>query len=286
MAELKPFAFVLMPFSDDFADIYKFGIQATADENGIVAERVDEQFYSETMLERIYRQIDAADVIIADMSGRNPNVFYEVGYAHAKGKLCTLLTQDAADIPFDLKHHRHLVYDGSIQKLKEMLTAEFGYVKDEIRRRRTTTFSVDIRSANGTLLKREDWMDEGSLELVFDIHNQTERRTPEIEAIYIYTTRQWTFSQNGQECGFRDSGTEGLARQHLLSVPVVRLSQNAWSQIRAVGTKVLWSKYMAGAEERKDEYRIAGHIMLDIVTPEGNFSEKMNLDVTFSEFPF
>src|SRR5258708_2500526 len=99
-----------MPFDDRFSDIYKLGIQATAAECGVVAERVDEQKFSEPILERIYRQIANADFIIADMTGRNPNVFYEVGYAHALGKLCTLLTQDVNDIPFDLKHHRHIVY--------------------------------------------------------------------------------------------------------------------------------------------------------------------------------
>lgn len=101
---IKPFAFVLMPFASEFDDIYKFGIQAVALECSVVAERVDEQIYSETMLERIYRQIDAADFIIADLTGKNPNVFYEIGYAHAKGKPCTLLTQRTDDIPFDLKH--------------------------------------------------------------------------------------------------------------------------------------------------------------------------------------
>jgi hypothetical protein len=118
MAENQLFAFVLMPFDNTFDDIYKLGIQQTCKDNNVLAERVDEQIYSETILERIYRQIDACDFIIADMSGRNPNVFYEVGYAHAKGKLCTLLTQSTEDIPFDLRHHRHIVYDGSITKLK------------------------------------------------------------------------------------------------------------------------------------------------------------------------
>lgn len=72
MAKPKPFAFVLMPFGKEFDDIYRLGIQETAKEQGVVAERVDEQIYTESILERIYRQIDAADFIIADMTGKNP----------------------------------------------------------------------------------------------------------------------------------------------------------------------------------------------------------------------
>src|SRR4051794_41173526 len=71
--------------------------------------------------DRIYRQIEVADIVIADMTGKNPNVFYEVGYAHAKGKLTILLTSDATDIPFDLKHTRHIVYGQSITTLRERL---------------------------------------------------------------------------------------------------------------------------------------------------------------------
>ncbi|WP_411351259.1 hypothetical protein PNH50_12745 [Leisingera aquaemixtae] len=111
MTTNKIFAFVLMPFDPEFDDIYRLGIQETAKSADVVAERVDEQIYTESILERIYRQIESADFIIADMTGRNPNVFYEVGYAHAKGKICTLITKAADDIPFDLKHHRHIVYD-------------------------------------------------------------------------------------------------------------------------------------------------------------------------------
>jgi hypothetical protein len=115
------FAFVLMPFNTAFDDIYRLGIKETANSLGILAERVDEQIYSEGMLERIYRQIELADFIVVDMTGQNANVFYEVGYAHAKGKLCIHLTQKADDIPFDLMHHRHIVYGGSIGELRTRL---------------------------------------------------------------------------------------------------------------------------------------------------------------------
>ena len=64
------YAFVLMPFDENFADIYELGIKAAAKELDVTAERVDEQFYSESMLERVYSQIDQADFIIAEMTGR------------------------------------------------------------------------------------------------------------------------------------------------------------------------------------------------------------------------
>src|SRR3954454_10194145 len=103
MEQSKQFVFVLMPFDVDFDDIYKLGIKGAVSEfQDLLAERVDEQIYREGILERIYRQIEVADIIVADMSGQNPNVFYEVGYAHAKQKLCILLTATADDIPFDL----------------------------------------------------------------------------------------------------------------------------------------------------------------------------------------
>jgi len=82
----KPFCFVLMPFSKDFDDVYQIGIKESCVNAGAYCERVDEQIFQETILERIYNQITKSDFIIADMTGRNPNVFYEVGYAHALGK--------------------------------------------------------------------------------------------------------------------------------------------------------------------------------------------------------
>src|SRR5215212_3353410 len=110
----KPFIFVLMPFKPEFNDIYKFGIKGAAEDVGAYSERVDEQDFTEGILDRIYNQINKADVVIADMTGQNPNVFYEVGYAHALDKIVLLITQEADDIPFDLKHRQHIVYGGKI----------------------------------------------------------------------------------------------------------------------------------------------------------------------------
>ncbi len=131
----KPFVFVLIPFDPKFDDIYKFGIKGAAEEVGAYAERLDEQIFTEGMLDRIFNQISKADVIVADMTGRNPNVFYEVGYAHALGKIVLLLTQDTDDIPFDLKHRQHTVYGGSIDTLRSELVTKLQWAIKESRKK-------------------------------------------------------------------------------------------------------------------------------------------------------
>ncbi len=127
----KHFVFVLMPFSEDFEDVYKAGIKPAVQEAGAYCERLDEQIFHESMLERIYNQISKADLIVADMTGRNPNVFYEVGYAHALGKRVILLTQNGDDIPFDLKHYPHIVYLGKIAQLKDELAKRVSWFLSE-----------------------------------------------------------------------------------------------------------------------------------------------------------
>ncbi|HEX8737876.1 MAG TPA: hypothetical protein VF721_21270 [Pyrinomonadaceae bacterium] len=123
----KPFCFVLMPFSEEFDDVYRIGIKEACDKAGAYCERVDEQIFSERILDRVYNQIAKADLIVADMSGRNPNVFYEVGYAHALGKLTILLTKNADDIPFDLKHFTHIVYGTKVSVLRDELEKRVKY---------------------------------------------------------------------------------------------------------------------------------------------------------------
>lgn len=126
----KNFCFVLMPFTSDFDDIYRYGIMESCKDAGAYCERVDEQIFQETILERIYNQIAKADIVIADMTGRNPNVFYEVGYAHALNKPTILLTQSSDDIPFDLKHYPHIIYDKKISIIREELTKRLFWFKE------------------------------------------------------------------------------------------------------------------------------------------------------------
>jgi len=113
----KPFCFVLMPFKEEFNDIYELGIKKACEQAGAYCERVDKQNFTGTILQRIYNQIAKADFIVADVTGQNANVFYEIGYAHALGKETVLLARTVDDIPFDLKHFPHIVYKGQIKDI-------------------------------------------------------------------------------------------------------------------------------------------------------------------------
>ena len=69
-------------------------------------------------------RIDSARLLVADLSTANPNVYLEVGYAWGKGIPTVLVARDTADLRFDVKGQRCLVYKNSIKKLEESLTKE------------------------------------------------------------------------------------------------------------------------------------------------------------------
>ena len=283
MDEEKLFAFVLMPFSDNFDDIYKFGIKEPAAQLGILAERVDEQIYTEGILERIYRQIDVADIVVADMTGQNPNVFCEVGYAHAKDKLCILLTSNSDDIPFDLKHRRHIVYSDSIKNLKEKLIEELVWAKNEIENIKKSRIKVVLKKADGELERAKFWAD-GHIDFSIDLLNETDRTSTDIEAIYFYSTKEWTLKQDGNECPSTDSDLPDFSLRHFLTPPVRKLNKGAWAQVRFKASKTL--AWALKGEELKDSYKINGRSVLRLVTEQGNFDYELAIDVTVDDILF
>jgi hypothetical protein len=283
LSNYKPFAFVLMPFQKKFGDIYKYGIKRTAEELEIVAERVDEQHFSETILERVYRQIENSDFVVAEMTGMNPNVFYEVGYAHAKNKLCSLITQNANDIPFDLKHHPHVIYDGTIEDLKNKLGPKLEWLKSETQKRRTETITVTGKVVDGELEKTDDWKHYGSFDLVLDLKNTSSRRSPEIEAIYVKTRKEWTLSAHGRPC-VSNLDDDGNLKRSLVTPSLRRLSPQAFAQERIGFRKRVWSKY--SGEEQKESYTSKGTIVVEIATSEGTLLYNLPIEVVFEEVLF
>lgn len=279
----KFFAFVLMPFDSKFNDLYKFGIKEAAAEIGIHAERVDEQIYSEGILERIYRQIEVADIIIADMTGQNPNVFYEVGYAHAKEKLCILLTANSDDIPFDLKHQRHIVYSDSIQELKHQLTENLEWAKKEIENIEKSHIQVNLKNVFGYLDKSK-FSAQGDVHFTIDLSNESNNTSAEIDAIYFYTTKAWNLYQDNKICPSTESDLPIYEIRHFLNSPMRRLHKNSWAQIKFNLKRTL--ALATKGEELKDSYRVHGTSNLRLSTSEGNFDYELPIDIMVDEIPF
>jgi hypothetical protein len=103
--------FVLMPFSSDLRHVYEEHIRTFCDRLGLTVARADDFFTVGSIMSDIWHAINHASLIVADCTGRNPNVFYEIGLAHARGKATILIAQNIDDIPFDLRHLRVITYD-------------------------------------------------------------------------------------------------------------------------------------------------------------------------------
>jgi hypothetical protein len=65
------------------------------------------------IIDQIWDGINAAKVLVAELTSRNPNVFYELGLAHALDKPVVLISSNEDDVPFDLKHIRVIYYNVS-----------------------------------------------------------------------------------------------------------------------------------------------------------------------------
>jgi hypothetical protein len=114
--------FIVMPLGVESLNIvYEDFVRPTlADRCQLHPERGDDLFGSNMIMEDITNSIRKARLIIADLTGRNPNVFYEVGIAHALNKQVLLMTQSIDDVPFDLRHRRALVYEYSPRGCKKL----------------------------------------------------------------------------------------------------------------------------------------------------------------------
>lgn len=132
-----PRIFVVMPFTAELDDAYHLGIRQVAVNLGFTCERADEMQYVGGVIEKIYDSIRDADVVVAEVTMPNPNVYYEVGFAHAIQVPVILLTRDVQATRFDLRGYRHIVYS-SIVDLQNKLEGMLDRVMQDNESQRTT----------------------------------------------------------------------------------------------------------------------------------------------------
>jgi hypothetical protein len=126
--ERQPHAFVLMPFAREFEDVYILGIRDVAERLNFVVERADSIEHNDEIIDIIRGKIRSCDLIIADTTGKNPNVFYELGFAHALDKPTILLGRKGEQIPFDIQSINHVIYESIVElrdKLEKRIKATF-----------------------------------------------------------------------------------------------------------------------------------------------------------------
>jgi hypothetical protein len=104
--------FVMQPFAPPLGDYYDKIFKPAIEKAGLQPVRADaEIFGTGKIIDQVWRGINAAKVLVAELTTRNPNVFYELGLAHALRKPVVLVSSNEADVPFDLHHIRVIYYD-------------------------------------------------------------------------------------------------------------------------------------------------------------------------------
>lgn len=106
--------FVMQPFAEPFNGYYRKLLVPAIEKAGMRAVRADDDIFATgKVVEQIWRGITEAKVLVAELTSRNPNVFYELGLAHALQKPVVLISSSQEDVPFDLRHIRVIYYDTS-----------------------------------------------------------------------------------------------------------------------------------------------------------------------------
>jgi hypothetical protein len=109
-SEKKPHIFVAMPFAEEMDDVFYFGIENVVKAAGFLCERADLSSFTGNVVEWIKQRIENSTLVIAELTSANPNVYLEVGYAWGSGRPTILLCRDAAELKFDVRDQRCLIY--------------------------------------------------------------------------------------------------------------------------------------------------------------------------------
>jgi len=104
--------FVMQPFGGHLATYYEAIFKPAIERAGLTPVRADDDIFATgKIMDQVWRGIRQATVLVAELTSKNPNVFYELGLAHALEKPVVLVSSNQEDVPFDLRHIRAIFYD-------------------------------------------------------------------------------------------------------------------------------------------------------------------------------
>ena len=104
--------FVMQPFAAPIGDYYERIYKPAIEKAGLRSVRADADIFGTgKIMAQVWEGINAAKILVAELTSRNPNVFYELGLAHALRKPVVLVSSREDDVPVDLQHIRVIYYD-------------------------------------------------------------------------------------------------------------------------------------------------------------------------------
>jgi hypothetical protein len=124
----ETYIFVLMPYKEEWSDNIWEAIQMAVTSKGFVCERADNKAGTDVMQD-IRAGISKARIVIADLTGGNPNVTYEAGICDALGKDMIFLAQDPETVPFDFRGVRLISYSHfGIKQLRDAICSRIDQI--------------------------------------------------------------------------------------------------------------------------------------------------------------
>jgi len=116
----KTKCFVMIPLKEPFTVIFTDHIKPVLKDLQIESVRANDYYTTHEIMKDIWNRINNCHFAIADLTGRNSNVMYELGITHTIGKDVVLISQNDEDVPFDLRHIRYYKYDYTPRGCKKL----------------------------------------------------------------------------------------------------------------------------------------------------------------------
>jgi hypothetical protein len=131
-----PLFLAAMPFAPKYSDTFSVGITSAAKAANATSDRIDRNPFTGDIVARIKRDIISSAGVVADVSESNPNVLYEVGYAHASDiPVILICSTEFEKLPFDIAHENTIAYE--IGQVNELIPKIEGSMRAVLRQRRT-----------------------------------------------------------------------------------------------------------------------------------------------------
>lgn len=232
----KEICFVIMPFGGWFDDYYETIYRPAIVAAGLEPHRADDLYRPSTIINDIWSYTQRSKIILADLSGKNPNVFYELGLAHALAKPAILITESVDDVPFDLRGLRILDYNKNAPRWGEILSEKIAKSIGEV-------LSTPLQSVVPAFLSIKP---ESKHKVVSESEKQYLELRQEVELLRNEVLRS---SRLGKRLDIDPPEAEQLIKSYMRRKMPVRM---IITRLREMGVPSSW------VEEKITEYRSAG----------------------------